>query len=124
MALRLNVSRPTLRQGIKMLEHKGLLLAEPGGARVVASLATSITDPLINLLSTRSDVVDHHLELRRAATLAATRANDVDRATLRRWMERIDAGPAKRRIRTTRLTRTSTFTSQSTRPATTSCCSR
>ena len=96
MALRLNVSRPTLRQGMKMLEHKGLLVAEAGGARVVAPLATSITDPLIDLLSTRGEVVDDYLELRRtlegmAATLAATRANDVDRATLARCMERIDA---------------------------------
>ncbi|MCA8879544.1 MAG: FCD domain-containing protein [Rhodobacteraceae bacterium] len=96
MALRLNVSRPTLRQGMKLLEDKGLLVAGPGGSRVVAQLATSITDPLIELLSTRSDVVDDYLELRQsleamAATLAATRANDVDRATLQRCMERIDA---------------------------------
>lgn len=100
MALRLNVSRPTLRQGMKILENKGLLLAEPGGSRVVAPLATSITDPLIELLSTRSEVFDDYLELRRtlegmAATLAATRANDVDRATLRRCMERIDAAHQK-----------------------------
>jgi GntR family transcriptional repressor for pyruvate dehydrogenase complex len=100
MALRLNVSRPTLRQGMKMLEDKGLLLAEPGGGRVVAPLATSITDPLIELLSTRSEVVDDYLEFRRtlegmAATLAATRANEVDRATLRRCMVRIDAAHEK-----------------------------
>lgn len=100
MALRLNVSRPTLRQGMKMLEDKGLLLVEPGGSRVVAPLATSITDPLIELLSTRGEVVDDYLELRRtlegmAAVLAATRANDVDRATLRRCIERIDAAHEK-----------------------------
>ena len=57
MALRLNVSRPTLRQGMKLLEDKGLLVAEPGGARVVAPLATSITDPLIELMSARSEIV-------------------------------------------------------------------
>lgn len=96
MALRLSVSRPTLRQGMKMLEEEGLLIAEPGGARVVAPLATSITDPLISLLSSRVDVVEDYLELRRtlegmAATLAATRANDVDRATLESCMSRIDA---------------------------------
>lgn len=100
MALRLAVSRPTLRQGIKMLEDKGLLVAEPGGARVVAPLATSITDPLIELLSSRNDVVDDYLELRgtlegMAAALAATRANDVDRTTLQRCMDRIDAAYVK-----------------------------
>lgn len=95
MASRLNVSRPTLRQGMKILEDKGLLVAEPGGARVVAPLATSITDPLIALLATRSDVVDDYIELRAnlesmAARLAATRANEVDRGVLREAMERID----------------------------------
>ncbi len=100
MAARLNVSRPTLRQGMKLLEEKGLLVAEAGGGRVVAPLATSLTDPLIELLSSRAEVVDDYLELRAtlesmAASLAATRANDVDRDTLRGCMERIDAAHGK-----------------------------
>ena len=100
MAVRLNVSRPTLRQGIKLLEDKGLLVADSGGGRVVAALATSVTDPLIELMALRPDVVDDYLELRgtlerMAASLAAARANDVDRETLRRAMGRIDAAHAK-----------------------------
>lgn len=96
MALRLDVSRPTLRQGMKLLEDRGLLTAEPGGARVVAPLATSITDPLIELMARRGEVVDDYLELRAtlermAATLAATRANDIDRASLQQAIDRIDA---------------------------------
>lgn len=95
MALRLNVSRPTLRHAIRMLEDKGLILAEAGGTRSIAPLATSITDPLIELMSSRGAVVDDYLELRGtlegfAASLAATRANDVDRATLSACMARID----------------------------------
>lgn len=95
MASRLNVSRPTLRQGMKLLEEKGLLVADGGGARTVAPLATSITDPLIGLLSSRAEVVDDYIELRAtlermAATLAATRANEVDRTVLRTCMARID----------------------------------
>lgn len=100
MALRLNVSRPTLRQGIKLLEDRGLLTADQSGARVIAPIATSITDPLIELMSVRGEVVDDYLELRgtlegMAAKLAATRANDVDREGLRRCMERIDAAHDK-----------------------------
>ena len=96
LALRLNVSRPTLRQGLKLLEDKGLILAEPGGGRVVGKLGTSITDPLIELMASRGAVVPDYLELRGtlehlAASLAATRANDVDRATLESCMARIDA---------------------------------
>ena len=99
MAVRLNVSRPTLRQGIKLLEDKGLIVADPGGGRAVAPLATSVTDPLIELLATRPEVVDDYLELRAtlermAASLAARRANDVDRAALARAMDRIDAAHA------------------------------
>lgn len=100
MAVRLGVSRPTLRQGIRLLEDRGLLVSDSGGGRVVAPLATSVTDPLIELMATRPDVVDDYLELRatleRMATrLAATRANEVDRATLARAMERIDAAHGK-----------------------------
>jgi GntR family transcriptional repressor for pyruvate dehydrogenase complex len=100
MAVRLNVSRPTLRQGIKLLEDKGLLVAEPGGGRAVAPLATSVTDPLIELMSARAEVVDDYLELRAtlermAASLAATRANDVDREALRACMDRIDQAYAR-----------------------------
>lgn len=100
MALRLDVSRPTLRQGIRMLEEKGLIEAGPGGGRRIARLATSITDPLIELLASRKAVVGDYLELRAslegmAARLAAMRANEVDRATLTRCMERIDVAHDK-----------------------------
>lgn len=95
LALRLNVSRPTLREGISLLQAKGLIEADPSGGRRIAPLATSITDPLVALMSTRGDVVDDYLELRgtlegMAAGLAASRANDIDRQTLTRCMDLID----------------------------------
>jgi len=95
MALRLSVSRPTLRQGIRILEERGLIVADPGGGRRVARLATSITDPLVALMASRPEVVNDYLELRAtlegmAASLAAMRANDVDREILARCMARID----------------------------------
>lgn len=96
LAVPLNVSRPTLRQGIKMLEDKGLIVSDAAGARRIAPLATSISDPLIELMSNQGEAVEDYLELRAtlegmAARLAAVRANDVDRAMLTRCMERIDA---------------------------------
>lgn len=105
LATRLNVSRPTVRQGIKLLESKGLLASEAGGATRIAPLGTSITDPLVALLAERPvETIDDYLEFRAtvermAASLAAERANDVDRAQIAACMERIDRahGPADAR---------------------------
>lgn len=102
LATRLDVSRPTLRQGIKMLEERGLLTSPAGGATLVAPLGTSLTDPLVTLLAERpAETIDDYLEFRAtvegmAASLAAERANDVDRAQIAACMERIDRahGPA------------------------------
>lgn len=96
LAGRLNVSRPTLREGIRMLEDKGLLAGQAGAATEVAPLGTSLTDPLIALLAARVDMVDDYLEFRTgvetmAASLAATRANAVDLDAIRAAMDRIDA---------------------------------
>jgi GntR family transcriptional repressor for pyruvate dehydrogenase complex len=94
LAVQLNVSRPTLRQGIKILEDEGLLVSTPAG-RSVASLGREITDPLIALIASHAEVVDDYLEFRAttermAARLAAARANEVDRERLTACMERID----------------------------------
>ena len=94
LAVQLNVSRPTLRQGIKMLEDDGLIVSTPAG-RSVAPLGREITDPLIALIASHEEVVDDYLEFRAttermAARLAAARANAVDRERLAACMARID----------------------------------
>ncbi|WP_407943428.1 FCD domain-containing protein [Methylobacterium sp. EM32] len=94
LAQRLNVSRPTLRQGMKILEEEGLLVAS-GNGRTVAPLGREITDPLIALIASHAEVVDDYLEFRAttermAARLAAARANAVDRDRLTACMARID----------------------------------
>ncbi|MCJ2024786.1 MULTISPECIES: FCD domain-containing protein [unclassified Methylobacterium] len=94
LALQLHVSRPTLRQGIKMLEKDGLIVSTPAG-RSVAPLGREITDPLIALIASHAEVVDDYLEFRAttermAARLAAARASAVDRDRLATCMERID----------------------------------
>ena len=109
-----------------MLEDKGLLVAEAGGR--VNALATSMTDPLIELLATRTEVVDDYLELRAtlermAAALAASRGNEwTGRRSAPAWTG--STAPTPRRIRTTRPTPMWTCTWRSTRRATTSCCCR
>lgn len=96
LALRLGVSRPTLRDGLKLLEARGLLV--PFGARglAVARLGASLlADPLIALLSSRDEVADDYLEFRAiietsAARLAAARANEVDRGVIADCLTAID----------------------------------
>ncbi|MCJ2012233.1 FCD domain-containing protein [Methylobacterium sp. J-076] len=94
LARHLNVSRPTLRQGIKMLEEDGLIVSTPAG-RSVAPLGREIADPLIALIASHAEVVDDYLEFRAvtepmAARLAAARANAVDRERLAACLARID----------------------------------
>ena len=97
LAARLNVSRPTLRDGLKILEDRGLLVAERGrGTRVAALGAVAITDPLIALLAQSPELADDYLEFRdvvesQAAALAAIRANDIDRQMIAACLAAIEA---------------------------------
>lgn len=96
LAAELSVSRPTLREGLKLLVDKGLLRS--GGPRrglEVAPLGTSVTDPLLALLAAHHEVADDYLEFRAivesaAAAHAAERANAVDRARIEACLARID----------------------------------
>lgn len=101
LALRLNVSRPTLRQGIRLLEERGLLRTDRNGARVVAELGGAVSDPLAELLASDPRVIGDYLEFRAtaeamAARLAARRATEIDRARLTDCMEAIDAAHQRR----------------------------
>lgn len=96
LAKRLNVSRPTLRDGLKMLIVKGLLRQEgTRGLRVAPLGAEAISDPLLALLEGREEVADDYLEFRdivecQAAALAAERATEIDLRRLHACLERID----------------------------------
>lgn len=94
LAERLEVSRTTLRDGLKILESRGLLVAGGRGAQVAALGAEAITDPLIALLARHSEGADDYLEFRgivegAAAGLAAERATEVERGRLRDCLERM-----------------------------------
>ncbi|MCZ0961337.1 FCD domain-containing protein [Paracoccus benzoatiresistens] len=100
LAVRLNVSRPTLRDGLKLLQERGLLVGEKGRSLRVAPLGrAAITDPLLALLAERPEVEDDYLDFRdvvesHAAGLAAARATPVDHARIRAALEGIEAAHA------------------------------
>lgn len=96
LAERLKVSRPTLRDGLKTLEERGILTNRGRRGLEVAPIgSTALADPLIALLSEREEIVDDYLEFRAvvessAAAMAATRANDIDLERIRECLKRID----------------------------------
>ena len=97
LAVRLNVSRPTLRDGLKLLQDRGLLVGEKGRSLRVAPLGrAAITDPLLSLLAQRPEVEDDYLDFRdvvesHAAGLAALRATPLDRDRIAAILDRIEA---------------------------------
>ncbi len=100
LAERLAVSRPTVREGLQLLQQQGLLTREPGSGAAVAAIGTSITDPLAKLLCSRSETTDDYLEFRQAvdgaaAELAANPATEIDLEAITRCMRRIEGSHGK-----------------------------
>jgi GntR family transcriptional repressor for pyruvate dehydrogenase complex len=93
LALELAISRPSLREAIQKLVHKGLLETKHGGGTVVTNrLQASFSDPWQNMLQEHPLLQTDMLEFRHmlegeAAKLAAERATDVD-------LQRIEAAYA------------------------------
>ena len=100
LAERLNVSRSTLRDGLKILEERGLLTSAAGRGTSVAPLGqAAITDPLIALLARHTEAADDYLEFRgivesSAAAMAATRATEIELARIRDCVKRIERAHA------------------------------
>lgn len=93
LALRLDVSRPSLRDALAKLEQRGLLVTGRGGTHVARFLA-GLTDPLAALLRTDPQATFDYFEFRNAmeaeaAALAASRATDLDREAIRGIVERM-----------------------------------
>jgi GntR family transcriptional repressor for pyruvate dehydrogenase complex len=84
LALELAISRPSLREAIQKLVHKGLLETKHGGGTVVTNrLQASFSDPWQDMLQAHPLLQADMLEFRHmlegeAAKLAAERATDVD----------------------------------------------
>lgn len=88
LADHLNVSRPIVREAIKTLEERGLLVSRHGGGTFVADVIGQIfSQPILDLIGRHRSAAYDYLEYRReiegvAASLAAKRATKADRALL------------------------------------------
>lgn len=81
------VSRPSVREGLAILEDEGLLDIRRGGLHVRELTASPIIDPLVALFRSDPSSFDDYLEFREiiegaAAYFAALRATDIDRDNL------------------------------------------
>ena len=97
LARQFDVSRPILRDALKVLEARGLLVTRHGGGTYVADVIGQVfTKPVMDLIATHRKAAADYLEYRReveaiAADYAARRATADDLALLDRIMERMQA---------------------------------
>ncbi|MFN3548794.1 MAG: FadR/GntR family transcriptional regulator [Mesorhizobium sp.] len=88
LSRRFDVSRPILRDALKVLEAKGLLVSRHGGGTHVADIVGEVfTKPVRDLVATHKKAARDFLEYRRelesiAADYAARRATDDDRTLI------------------------------------------
>jgi len=90
LAESLGVSRPSLREGLALLEEKGLLVTTKAGT-IVARFLDRLADPLAELLGSDERAAADYFEFRlmlepRATGLAAERATEIDRAEIKRGL--------------------------------------
>jgi len=95
LAMRLDVSRPSLREALARLEKKGLVVTARGGTTVAAFLRP-LAEPLAALFRGDPRVLGDYFEYRRvveaeAAALAARRATEVDRRAIRAIVKKMGA---------------------------------
>lgn len=90
LAQKFDVSRPILREALKELETRGLLVSNHGGGTFVADIIGQVfSKPVAELISRHARATHDYLEYRReleglTADLAARRATDTDKALLSR----------------------------------------
>lgn len=90
LAKQFDVSRPILREALKILEGRGLLNTQHGGGTFVADVIGQVfTQPVMELITRHQKATHDYLEYRFevegiAAEFAAKRATEADRALLTR----------------------------------------
>lgn len=90
LAKQFDVSRPILREALKVLESRGLLSTQHGGGTFVADVIGQVfTRPVMELIARHQKATHDYLEYRRemegiTAEFAARRATEADKALLTR----------------------------------------
>jgi len=93
LSKRLDISRPILREALKALETRGLLISQHGGGTYVADIIGQVFSPaVVDLIARHQRATGDYIEYRRelegiTAELAARRATDYDRQMLTRIMD-------------------------------------
>ncbi|WP_018698800.1 FCD domain-containing protein [Amorphus coralli] len=97
LAKTLDVSRPILRQALKTLEERDLIVARHGGGTFVADvIGTVFSEPIVRLFNRHPSAVFDYLDFRCeieqvTSALAATRATAADREILTHLIEKMQA---------------------------------
>lgn len=92
-----DVSRPILRDALKTLTGRGLIVSRQGGGTYVADLVGAVfSEPLVELIARHPAAIEDYLDFRSdveglAAAKAAERATQADRALLSRIVEAMAA---------------------------------
>ncbi len=90
LAQSMDISRPILREALKELENRGLLVSHHGGGTYVADMIGQVfSRPITELIARHERATLDYLDYRReleglTAEMAAKRATDADRAILQR----------------------------------------
>ena len=97
LAKKVDVSRPILRDAIKILEERGLLVTRHGGGTFIADvIGTVFSEAIVELVRRHPPAIADYLEYRReiertTARLAAQRATDADREIITRIFRAMEA---------------------------------
>lgn len=95
LAQKFDISRPILREALKELEARGLVVSQHGGGTYVADIIGEVfSRPLVDLIRRHRQATRDYLEYRReleglTAELAARRATETDRQLLRKILEKM-----------------------------------
>ncbi|MCI5078475.1 FadR/GntR family transcriptional regulator [Oricola sp.] len=105
LARQFDVSRPVLREAIKDLESRGLVVTRHGGGTFVADVIGDVFSPImLELIAKHPKATRDYLEYRRdvegiAAAYAAERATDDDKALLTDIMTRMKAAHGEESVK-------------------------